>query len=195
MIKKKSKQFGTFTTNGIEYYRTRIKDQDGKRITLYAKTVDELSEKVAEVKEQIENADKFKLTNLKKQFQEITTNAKAMGITSETIFEKIFGMFGKLSSMIFGGSFLIFAVNSLKKIYNNILSIDSALVNVKKVTDETDQTYQRLISDTLQPGEDYVDGIIRVYNDDICEVIDNYNSSAFYEPSYVIARAYQNGGF
>ncbi|MGN0181176.1 MAG: hypothetical protein ACI4DP_02000 [Candidatus Ornithomonoglobus sp.] len=55
MIKKKSKQFGTFTTNGIEYYRTRIKDQDGKRITLYAKTVDELSEKIAEVKEQIEN--------------------------------------------------------------------------------------------------------------------------------------------
>ena len=55
-----------------------------------------------------------------------------MGITSETIFEKIFGMFGKLSSMIFGGSFLIFSVNSLKEIYNNILSIDSALVNVKK---------------------------------------------------------------
>lgn len=41
----------------------------------------------------------------------------------------------------------------------------------------------------------YVDGIMRVYNDEICDVIDNYNCSAFYEPSYVIARAYQNGGF
>ena len=40
-----------------------------------------------------------------------------------------------------------------------------------------------------------VDGIMRVYNDEICDVIDNYNCSAFYEPSYVIARAYQNGGF
>ena len=39
------------------------------------------------------------------------------------------------------------------------------------------------------------DRIIRVYNDRICEVIDNYNGSAFYEPSYVIARAYQAGGF
>lgn len=55
--------------------------------------------------------------------------------------------------------------------------------------------YQRLIRDTLASGEDYVEGILRVYNDDICEVIDNYNCSAFYEPSYVIARAYQNGGF
>lgn len=103
---------------------------------------------IEKVRNEIENADKFKLTNLKKQFQEITTNAKAMGITSETIFEKIFGMFGKLSSMIFGGSFLIFAVNSLKEIYSNILSIDSALVNVKKVTDETDQTYKNLIADS-----------------------------------------------
>lgn len=40
----------------------------------------------------------------------------------------------------------------------------------------------------------YVEGIIRVYNNDICEVID-YNGSAFYEPSYVVARAYQAGGF
>ena len=48
---------------------------------------------------------------------------------------------------------------------------------------------------TLNSKEDFVDGIIRVYNNEICDVIDNYNCSAFYEPSYVIARAYQNGGF
>ena len=70
MIKKKSKQFGTFTTNGIEYYRTRIKDQDGKRITLYAKTVDELSEKVAEVKEQIENKTFCRTTPTVKEYCE-----------------------------------------------------------------------------------------------------------------------------
>lgn len=60
---------------------------------------------------------------------------------------------------------------------------------------EMGKVYQRLISDTVLPEEDYVDGIIRVYNNDICETIDNYNCSAFYEPSYVIARAYKNGGF
>ena len=55
--------------------------------------------------------------------------------------------------------------------------------------------YMRLILSTLQPAEDYIDGMIRVYNDEICEVIDNYNGSAYYEPSYVITRAYNNGGF
>ena len=52
-----------------------------------------------------------------------------------------------------------------------------------------------LILSTLQPEEDYIDGMIRVYNDEICDTIDNYNCSAYYEPSYVITRAYNNGGF
>lgn len=77
----------------------------------------------------------------------------------------------------------------------DVTNVDRELAGIIPTPLEMGKVYQRLISDTLQPGEDYVDGIIRVYNDDICEVIDNYNSSAFYEPSYVIARAYQNGGF
>ena len=52
-----------------------------------------------------------------------------------------------------------------------------------------------LILSTLQPEEDYIDGMIRIYNDEICDTIDDYNSSAYYEPSYVITRAYNNGGF
>lgn len=77
----------------------------------------------------------------------------------------------------------------------DITNVDRELAEVIPTSLEMGKVYQRLISDTLQPGEDYVDGIIRIYNDEICEVIDNYNCSAFYEPSYVIARAYQNGGF
>lgn len=77
----------------------------------------------------------------------------------------------------------------------DITNVDRELAEIIPTPLEMGKVYQRLISDTLQPGEDYVDGIIRAYNDEICEVIDNYNCSAFYEPSYVIARAYQNGGF
>ena len=77
----------------------------------------------------------------------------------------------------------------------DVTNVDRELVEIIPTSLEMGKVYQRLISNTLQPGEDYVDGIIRVYNNDICEVIDNYNGSAFYEPSYVIARAYQSGGF
>lgn len=52
-----------------------------------------------------------------------------------------------------------------------------------------------MIVDTTLWNENYVDEIYRVYNSDICDIIDNYNCSAYYEPSYIIARAYQKVGF
>ena len=48
-------KYGTVTMNGIEYYRTRILDADGKRVALYGKTPEELYDKVEEAKKQIED--------------------------------------------------------------------------------------------------------------------------------------------
>ena len=77
----------------------------------------------------------------------------------------------------------------------DVTLVDKDLVDKIPTPLQMGKVYQRLIVDTLQPNENYVDGIIRVYNDEICDVIDNYNCSAYYEPSYVVARAYLNGGF
>ena len=77
----------------------------------------------------------------------------------------------------------------------DVTAVDSELVTTIPSSIQMGKVYQRLIYDTMQPGESEVEGIIRIYNNEICDVIDNYNCSAYYEPSYVIARAYQNGGF
>ena len=57
------------------------------------------------------------------------------------------------------------------------------------------KVYKRLILSTLDANEDYADAILRVYNHPICETLDNYNTSAYYEPSPYIARSYFYGGF
>jgi hypothetical protein len=84
---------------------------------------------------------------------------------------------------------------TLEKGKFDITNVDKELVTTIPTPTEMGKVYERLIVDTLQSNEDYVNGLIRVYNNPICEVIDNYNCSAYYEPSYVIARAYQDGGF
>ena len=83
----------------------------------------------------------------------------------------------------------------LKESDFDITAVDRKLAEKIPTPLEMGEVYHRLINDTLDSKENYVDGIMRVYNSDICDVIDNYNCSAFYEPSYVIARAYQEGGF
>ena len=77
----------------------------------------------------------------------------------------------------------------------DVTDVDYNLVDRVPTPLQMGKVYQRLIYDTLQPNETEVEGIIRVYNNKICDKIDNYNCSAYYEPSYVIARAYNQGGF
>ena len=78
-------------------------------------------------------------------------------------------------------------------------NFDITNVNKKyceKIPSETaiGKVYARLISATLTKDEDFTDGILRVYSSPVCEKIDDYNCSAYYEPSYVIERAYFNHG-
>ena len=54
--KKEIPKYGTVVLKGVEYYRTRIEDADGRRVALYARTPEELLEKVEEAQRQIENA-------------------------------------------------------------------------------------------------------------------------------------------
>lgn len=77
----------------------------------------------------------------------------------------------------------------------DIKHINHALTSYIPTETQMGKVYMRLILDTLSSEENYIDGLIRVYNNEICKTIDNYNCSAYYEPSYVIARAYNEGGF
>lgn len=83
----------------------------------------------------------------------------------------------------------------LKKGNFDILEVDKELV--EKVPSETQmgKVYKRLILNTLEPNEDYIHGLIRVYNAEICDIIDDYNSSAYYEPLPIIVRSYYNSSF
>ena len=54
--KKEIPKYGTVVLKGVECSRTRIEDADGRRVALYARTPEELLEKVEEAQRQIEDA-------------------------------------------------------------------------------------------------------------------------------------------
>ncbi len=57
------------------------------------------------------------------------------------------------------------------------------------------KVYARLIQSVATDLEPLSSTILNVYASPICDVIDNYNSSAYYEPSYIHTRAYYAGAF
>ena len=56
------------------------------------------------------------------------------------------------------------------------------------------KVYARLI-ESVNEEDNLLAAIRRVYDAPICDVIDDYNTSAYYEPSYVQTRALLNDGF
>ena len=79
---------------------------------------------------------------------------------------------------------------SLEKGTFDIMDVDHELCTIIPTPLDMGKVYTRLIVDTSLINEDYVSGMIRVYNDKICETIDSYTNGAFYEPNGVNLRSW-----
>lgn len=77
----------------------------------------------------------------------------------------------------------------------DVTRVNPELVTTIPTALQMGKVYMRLILSTPIHTENYADAILRVYNNPICEIIDDYNGSAYYEPSYFITRAYYQGNF
>lgn len=77
----------------------------------------------------------------------------------------------------------------------DVLNVDKGLTPTPPTAIQMGKVYARLIQSTLLSTEGIADGIVRVYHSPLCEKLDDYNCSAYYEPSYVITRAYYQGNF
>ena len=77
----------------------------------------------------------------------------------------------------------------------DVTNVNPDLVSHIPSEQDMGKVYMRLILSTLYSWEDYADAILRIYNDKICRTIDNYNGSAYYEPSYYLTRCYYSGTF
>ena len=76
----------------------------------------------------------------------------------------------------------------------DVTSIDSRYTDTVPSATQMGKVYARLI-ETVSQGQDLVKSLQDVYASPICDIIDNYNTGAYYEPRYIQVRAYQNGFF
>ncbi len=77
---------------------------------------------------------------LKKQAQDLGLEGK----TLSQVFQNLFGQ--HFSTMVAMGA-LHLMQNSLQQVYQNVVDIDTAMTELKKVTDETSSTYSKFLSD------------------------------------------------
>ena len=76
----------------------------------------------------------------------------------------------------------------------DVTHVDSHYADTVPSATQMGKVYARLI-ETVSQGQNLVQSLQEVYASPICDIIDNYNTGAYYEPSYIQVRAYRNGFF
>lgn len=80
----------------------------------------------------------------------IADNAiKSAGENTKTLGERIQGLVTKFSSWLSVSQAVMFAVNSVKKMVTTVIELDTAMTELKKVTDETEATYDRFLNNAV----------------------------------------------
>ena len=101
---------------------------------------------------------------------------------------------GCLRSIVIMKDIRSLQVINLEEGTTDVTRVDKRFTETVPSATQMGKVYARLI-ETVSQGQELVPSLQKVYASPICDVIDNYNSSAYYEPSYVQARAYRNGCF
>ena len=119
--------------------------------------------RIRELQRQINACDKEGLGNLKREFQSIKQEAKLAGKTTQTFVDRIKTQFSKYSAYFGIAEIFMYAEQGLRDMFEQVKLIDSAMTELKKVTDESDSTYNQFLTNAASRAKEIgttIDGLI-----------------------------------
>lgn len=87
------------------------------------------------------------------KFLNLTNQIRAAGGETESLGTKIKRMFREKAGYGAVGAILAFARRTLQQMYQNVVKIDTAMTELKKVTNETDESYRRFLDGSAERAQ------------------------------------------
>lgn len=88
------------------------------------------------------------------EFLDIATNARLAGGEVETLGQKVKRVFDEKLGYGVLATLALYARQSIVQVYNNVVNLDTAMTELKKVTDETDATYNKFLDNAAERAQD-----------------------------------------
>lgn len=134
------------STTGINQLAVQAANLSTK-INLFISENSRLSEnaktKLRELANQAQQAQsKMDLSNINTQFNTFTMKLKEAGKLGTSIIDKLKQNISKFSAWFGMTTIIMRVITLMRQMITNVKELDTAMVNLKKVTDETDQSYQ-----------------------------------------------------
>ena len=107
------------------------------------------------LKAAIDSVDDSKsLSNINEELGTLKNNAKATGQIGMSMGDNFKEAFGKFSVWVSASAIFFGVQRVIKNIVGEVKNIDSSMINLKKVTSETDATYDRFLTNASQKAKE-----------------------------------------
>ena len=104
------------------------------------------------------------LNNVERAFKNIELKARAAGVATKTLGDRIATQFSKYSAYFSVASVFMYATRAIRDMFKQVKSIDAALTELKKVTDETSESYNQFLTNASSKSKEIgttIDGLVK----------------------------------
>ena len=115
-----------------------------KNIQEYRAQLEMLSQQFSEGRISVETF-KTKLLELGANFSKSSAQIREAGEQTKTFSERLSGLASKFSAWLSVSQIIMLAVRSLKQMVSTVIEVDTAMTELKKVTDESESTYVQFL--------------------------------------------------
>lgn len=118
--------------------------KNSKATKSFGSELTNLRERLAEM-QSAGGASASELKQLEKEFLSIKSAATAAGLTGKSFVDSFKGALQSITRYISASTLVYHAISWMKEAYTNVYGIDKAMTELKKVTDETANSYQNFL--------------------------------------------------
>lgn len=119
------------------------------------KASESLRQKMIELKNEMQNADRIKFTELKKEFAALNNYAKATGQTGKSMFDTIKEKIGKFTGWFTIANAIMTITNYAKQSIGVLHEMDDILTEISKTSDMSEESLKRLGETAFESASKY----------------------------------------
>lgn len=143
--------------NNLQYTLTRYYESNPK-IQKNNDLVEQYDQLIEKINQASKSQDKLTMTDslskASKDVAQFKAKVQELELEGKTLAQTFENLFGQHFSTMIAMAALHLMQNSLQQVYQNVLDIDTAMTELKKVTDETANTYDQFLSRSSQTAKE-----------------------------------------
>ena len=116
-----------------------------------------------DLKAKAEGVDRVTLNGLIRQFKLADKEAEKLGLKGLSNFDKLKTKFKEYATYLSAAEMFMYAEQALRSMFEQVKLIDSAMTELKKVTNETDATYEKFLTNAADRAKAIgttIDGLV-----------------------------------